>query len=331
MASDIVTFGAAGFPGVNRTLESVQACTGMTSHYQLSSNDAHGPELEFYAQIMRQRKPLLILFGGWCSLYAAMIARLRNNDFRFGVWWLSTAGQTDMSADVERFTEAIEHPRVRYFGCAQKSLAKSLAVRAEGVAYLPVPMDPAEFNPRPNRLRGPTVLSLFCSPHEYRRKNIMNTLLAVANLDDEYLLFLNGLSRATPYRRLLRSLKVRYLDWGWMSDGAYRRALNQVDIGLQLSFTESFNQVSAEHMARSIPVLASSLVPAMAAVRKEDRHRLIVDSPEDSNAIRDRLQWLIRHPEARLRMGRRASAQLRDLSVKNADIARRVLRAWIQR
>lgn len=331
MTPDIVTFSAAGFPGVNRTLESVRACTGMTRHYQLCSNDAHGPELEFYVKIMRQQKPLLILFGGWCSLYAAMIARLRHSDCRFGVWWLSTAGQTDMSADVERFTAAIDHPRVRYFGCAQRSLAKSLSVRTDGVAYLPVPMDPAEFNARPKRLRGPTVLSLFCSPHEYRRKNIMNTLLAVASLDDEYLLFLNGLSRAIPYRRLLRSLKVRYRDLGWMSDVAYRRTLNQVDIGLQLSFTESFNQVSAEHLARSIPVLASSLVPAMAAVRKEDRDRLIVDSPEDSDAIRVRLQWLIRHPEARLRMGRRASEQLRDVSVKNAAIARRVLKAWTQR
>jgi glycosyltransferase involved in cell wall biosynthesis len=116
-----------------------------------------------------------------------------------------------------------------------------------------------------------------------------------------------------------------------MSDGAYKRVLNQVDIGLQLSFTESFNQVSAEHLARSIPVLASSLVPAMASVPRADRHRLIVDSPEDSNAIRDRLRWLIRHPEARLRLARRASAQLRDLSAKNAAIACRVLKAWTQR
>jgi glycosyltransferase involved in cell wall biosynthesis len=313
---------------VNRALESLERCTEMTRHYQLAGNDAQGAELEFYAQIMRRQKPRLILFGGWCSLYAAMIQKLRHPDFRFGVWWLSTAGQTDMSADVDRLTEAMGHARVQYFGCAQESLAQSLAPRMNRVAYLPVPMDSAEFEPRPGRRSGAAVLSLFCSPHEYRRKNITNTLLAVANLEEDYLLFLNGLSRSAPYRRLLRSLKVRYRDWGWMSDSAYRRKLDEVDIGLQLSFTESFNQVSAEHLARSIPVLASSFVPAMAAIRGADRQRLIVDSPEDSKAIRDRLRWLIRHPEERRRMGGRASRHLRELTARNAGIARRVLKGW---
>jgi hypothetical protein len=257
-----------------------------------------------------------------------MIAKLRHPDFRFGVWWVSTAGQTDMSADVDRFSAAIGHPRIRYFAFAQKSFAKALAKHVDHVAYLPIVMDAAEFKPRDTRGLGPTVLSLFCSPHEYRRKNILNTLLAVAELKDNYLLYLNGLSRAAPYRRLLHSLKVRYRDWGWMPDATYLRKLQEVDIGLQLSFTESFNQVSAEHLARSIPVVASPLVPAMAAVRGLDRRRLIVESFEDSTAICRRLRWLIRHPEARRRIGRRAGEQLRKQMEKSAVIARHVLKTW---
>jgi hypothetical protein len=330
MAAEIVSFSATGFPGVSRTMESLERATGITQHYQLTSNDVDGPELELYTQLLRQRKPRLILFGGWCPLYASIMAKLRHPDFRFGVWWLSTAGQTDMSADVGRFTEAIGHPRVRYLAFAQESFAKSLALHRDNVAYLPVPMDPGEFKPRPPRAAGPAILSLFCSPHEYRRKNVANTLLAVSGPDD-YILYVNGMSRQAPYRKLLRLLNVRYRDCGWMTDAVYRRTLDSVDIGLQLSFTESFNQVSAEHLARSIPVLASPLVPAMAAVRGEDRHRLIVDSFEDSVAIRDRLRWLIRHPKARTEIAGRAAVQLRQIAARSTAIARRVLKTWIER
>jgi len=330
MATEIVTFAASGFLGPNRTLRNLERCLDMTRHFQLVSNDVHGRELVFYAQMMRDQRPRLILFGGWCNLYAAMIAKLRASKIRFGVWWLSTGGQTDMSAEVDRFNAALSHDRIRYFAFAHEPFADALSGHRKTVAYLPVPMDPMEFQPRPERQSGPTILSLFCSPHEYRRKNILNTLLAVSRLEDDCILYVNGLTKATCYRRLLNTLKLRFRDLGWMSDVVYRRVLTTIDIGLQISFTESFNQVAAEHLAKSIPVLASPLVPALAALSGQDRRRLIVDSFEDPSAIANRLRWLIHHPAERHQIASRASQRLRDLTQRNMSTARRVLKAWAE-
>ena len=328
MAAEIVTFAASGFAGPNRTLTNLERCTKITTHFQLVSNDVRGRELSFYSQLMRTRNPRLILFGGWCKLYDAMIAKLRKSEICFGVWWLSTGGQTDMSAEVDRFYDVLSHAGIRYFAFAHEPFAQAFSCQGNRVAHLPIPMDPLEFQPRPKRRPGPTILSLFCSPHEYRRKNILNTLLAVSRIEDDCLLYINGLSEVACYRRLLGTLKIRYRDMGWMPEAAYQRVLNTIDIGLQLSFTESFNQVAAEHLARSIPVLASPLVPAMTAVTGEDRPRLIVDSFEDPGAIADRLRWLIRHPAERHRIAARASERLRLLIQRNTNTARRVLKGW---
>jgi len=85
MAAEIITFGAGGFPGVNRSFEHLERCTGMTRHYRLTSNDTDGPELEFYCELVREKKPPLVVFGGWCSLYAEMIRRLLRSPVRFGL------------------------------------------------------------------------------------------------------------------------------------------------------------------------------------------------------------------------------------------------------
>ena len=329
MPAEIVTLVAGGFAGPHRSLQELERCTGLTTHHRLTSNDAAGPELEFYLQLLRDARPRLVLFGGWSPLYGALIQRLRRTPVRFGVWWLSTAGQTDLSGEMDRLMSATENSRIGYYGFAQKSLAESFGGHLPNSAYLPVPMFPETFPLRPVRRSRAAVVSLFCSPHEYHRKNIFNTLLALAQLQDEYVLSLNGLSRDRWYRAMLQRLGVRYEDSGWMTPDAYRRKLDTVDIGIQVSFAESFNQVAAEHALRSVPVVASQEVPSLAGLRGLDRARLIVSTPEDPGQIADRLRWLIRHPKASREIGQRLSGVLRWQLDRNNRIARKVLRKWL--
>ena len=77
-------------------------------------------------------------------------------------------------------------------------------------------------------------------------------------------------------------------------------------------------------------MLASPLLPVMDAVEGDDRARLIVESFENPRAIAARLSWLIRHPAARMQIGRRCATGVRRLMEKHNAIARSVLRKWIK-
>jgi hypothetical protein len=108
------------------------------------------------------------------------------------------------------------------------------------------------------------VASLFAAPNEFRRKNALACILALAGLDVPYVLRLNGLAERPEYRTFLEELKVPYEDRGWMDDDDYARALDEVDVGLQVSLADSFNYVVAEHFARAVPVVLSRSVPLRA-------------------------------------------------------------------
>jgi hypothetical protein len=74
-------------------------------------------------------------------------------------------------------------------------------------------------------------------------------------LKRRYTLYLNGLSKNRLYRNILKKLRIRYRDFGWMTDEKYQAALGEVDLGLQISFAETFNYVAAEHIVKRIPVM----------------------------------------------------------------------------
>ena len=107
------------------------------------------------------------------------------------------------------------------------------------------------------------LVSLFCPPAEYRRKNILNALYALLQVVGDFSLALNGLSHDPAYAVILARLNLRFQEWGWMARERMRKNCGRLDWGMQLSFAESFNYVAAEHLLRGIPILASPMVPVM--------------------------------------------------------------------
>jgi hypothetical protein len=170
------------------------------------------------------------------------------------------------------------------------------------------------------------VISLFCSPREMIRKNPLNILLALAGLEHEYVLHLNGLSRHAPYRRLLRRLGIPYRDFGWMERDAYERALEGVDLGLQVSFAESHNQVTADHFQRGIPVVVSEMVPVLATAAPSLRAALVVANPDDHVALRATIGRLLARPHMRRLVGAALQRQFLIDNAAHIRIATRLLR-----
>ena len=323
----IMSLCVASFPGTNRTLTTLAKVSGLVRHLALEDEDPSGRQARFAMAHLDATRPRTVILGGWSDHYEPFLQRAGRGGPRWVVYWTSSAGQTDMAGEIEKYVRILSDRRIAAVLYADPKFIRSPAAQLRASAFLPVCALPvAPCLAHPSSRRGPDVISLFCSPREMIRKNPLNTFLALAGLEHEYVLHLNGLSRHAPYRRLLRRLGIPYRDFGWMERDAYERALADVDLGLQVSFTESHNQVAADHFQRGIPVVVSEMVPVLATAEPSLRDALVVANPDDHVALRAMIGRLLARPRMRRRVG---AALQRQFLVDNAArirIATRLLR-----
>jgi glycosyltransferase involved in cell wall biosynthesis len=312
----VVSVCVSGFIGTNEAQRSIARGSSRVRHFVLTEPKVNGPETQFLLAHFRQTKPRTIIVGGWSAHYEPLLALTRRG-IDIGVYWTSSGAQTEIGSEIARFGAVLADRRIRYLLCLDPALAQSPLRQAKTVIYLPSRIPPAEPVARPRQSERPTVLSLFCSPHEYPRKNVLNTLLAVAALTRPCVLYLNGLSHDAVYADLLKRLGIACEDFGWMDRDAYERVLQRVDLGLQASFVESFGQVAVDHLVRGVPVVAAAQLPALRSAPRSIAGTLLVANPDDWRDIHATIERWLDDPGR----SRRASAVL--LRQLRADDARR--------
>jgi hypothetical protein len=316
-----------GFPGTNRALTTLAQVSGLVRHLALADERPSGCQARFAMAHLEATHPRTVILGGWSDHYEPFLQRAGRGGPRWVVYWTSSAGQTDVAGEIEQYVRILADRRIAAVLYADARLARSPAAQLKASALLPVCALPIA--PRPAQLsprRGPNVISLFCSPREMIRKNPLNTLLALAGLEHEYVLHLNGLSQHAPYRRLLRRLGIPYRDFGWMERDAYERALADVDLGLQVSFAESHNQVAADHSLRGIPIVVSEMVRVLDTAAPSLRDALVVANPDDHIALRATIDRLLARPGIRRRVGAALQRQFLIDNAAHIRIATRLLR-----
>ena len=321
----IITFCVRGFPGTNRSLMNLEKTTGLSKHFILTSLNQYGPEIKFFINYIKTVKPKLVVFGAWSAIYEVLFKKLKGEKTQFGIYWTSSPGQVDISEEIDILSFLIKDPRIQHKLFANRELALSLSRHIKNVHYLQdtliLPLSGSKKSNYGSRQKGVVIISLFCSPFEYKRKNILNCLLAVSMLDINYVLYLNGLSKNIHYKNVLESLNIRYKDFGWMSYEKYQNILDKVDLGLQVSFAETFNHVVAEHIIRGIPVITSRMVPVMQNKSKQIKDKLIVDNPDNYLEIKGKIEHLIRNLHLRRKLGTMMLNQIRkenDNRIKSA-------------
>jgi glycosyltransferase involved in cell wall biosynthesis len=324
----IVTVCLKGFPGANRALVELDRTTGLTRHVALASTNPRSPEILFLAALLRERRPRAVVFGAWSPVYEAIVEAASGLGIRFGVYWTSSGGQTDMSDEVPKLARVIADPAIERLLFCEPGLAEAFRRAGLPAAHLPLTLSaPGAPPPDPPFAVDGMRISLFCPPAEYRRKNVVNCLVALAAVTSSFTLLLNGLSENASYRRLLETLRLPYEDLGWMERPDYEASLSAVDLGLQLSFAESYNYVAAEHLIRGVPVLTSPMVPVVRSLGDETRRRLIVEAADDPAAIGDRIQAFVDDPAGTAVVGRRARDELTRANERSVVAARSLLRA----
>ncbi len=307
----IVTLSYRGFPGADRALVELSRTTGLTRHVRVASPLPGSAETGFVSAWLREQRPPLVLFGAWSPLYLEVMTALSGTGISFGVYWTSSGGQTDMSEEAAKLAQVLSEPAIDVLLFCHAGVAEGLRGCGKPVYYVPLTLvEPKVVVQRDDDVGEATRISLFCPPAEYRRKNILNCLLALAQIAEPYDLIVNGLSEQPDYRLLMNALHLPYTDLGWMQRSAYERQLQTLDLGLQLSFAESYNYVAAEHLLCGIPVVASAMVPVMDLLQPETRDALVIERADDVAAIRDRLHTLVGSPGLRHSLGGQARAEL---------------------
>jgi len=329
----IVSLCLQSFPGANQALIHLSRTTGLTRHISLAGTRPDGPEVHFLSGYLREQPPSLVLFGGWSPVYAALLSALRDAPISVGVYWTSSGGQSDMSEEIPKLAQILDEPAIDHYLFCSEGLAEGLRASGRSAWYLPLTvMLPNSSRPASvtrHTTAGLLNISLFCPAPEYRRKNILNCLLALSMVRGRYRLFLNGLSHHPAYLTLLKTLRITYRDLGWMERAPYEETLWSIDLGLQLSFAESFNYVAAEHLLRGVPVLASRMVPVMALLSPEIQEQLIVDTVDNAGAIRERIQSFLDTPARCAALGARARQELIAANERNVARAVNVLHAIV--
>ena len=303
----LITFCARGFPGTNRSLMNLEKTTGLSKHFILTSSNQDGPEIKFFINHLKTKKPKLVVFGGWSAIYEVFLKKLKGDKTQFGIYWTSSPGQVDISEEIDILSLLIKNSQIQHKLFANRGLALSLSGHISNVDYLPDTLILPQLNPKKGKYgrkrKENIIISLFCSPFEYKRKNILNCLLAVSMLKDNYILYLNSLSKNKYYKNILESLNILYKDFGWMTDKKYKKIIEEIDLGLQVSFAETFNHVVAEHIIRSIPVITSRMVPVMQNMSKEIKDKLIVDDLDNHLEIKEKIELLIHNEHLRRKLG----------------------------
>lgn len=300
----LVSICVSGFAGTDQALRSLADGVDQLRHYTLSHQMIGGPETLLLIDYINQLKPQVVIFGSWSKYYEPFLAGIKAR-VEFGVYWTSSSGQTEIASETEMFVDVLSNRKIKHIFFSDESLAASNLAHLKSTYYLPPCYFLIEGN-KPQIIKekqSENILSFFCSPHEVRRKNALNTILALAGLERKFTLYLNGLTGHKHYKQLLKKLGVSYREFGWMSRSAYEQRVNEVSVGLQVSFAESFNQVVAEHIVRGIPVVASAMIPVLKNIDRECRRRLIVNNPEDSAEIADKVRFLLDNSKVRFRLG----------------------------
>lgn len=330
MTRKIFTFCHDYFPGTNNALINLSKATGITKHFVLATRGKKSPEIIFFIKYLKKERPSLAIFGGWSKTYEELIKRLRHEKIKFGVYWTSSPGQTDISQETEKLATIISNNHLRYRFFSSLAFASCLKKYFKNLYHLPLIFASlgliARKQDKTVNNENVFVMSLFCVQSEYKRKNVLNSLLAVSSLKRNCRLYLNGLSKDRYYRKILDKLCINYRDFGWMDRKKYERVLGEVDLGLQVSFAESFNYVTAEHLARGIPVIATRMVPAVECLPEEVKKRIIIDDADNFLKISDCVQYFIDHPATLKRFSKKIQSAFLESNKRNIRIAREVLK-----
>jgi len=257
--------------GVWRHLKELEGSTGITKHV----------DTEILLKNIPNDTKLIISGGGWINKYQQLNTIAISNNIKSGLLYCSPFGQTDLCNEHGSLKQAINllmFGQIDYLFTGEEYMAEFLRnkLKTDKVLWLPQTIDYKEINLDESTKDG-NKLGLFCNSNP--NKNILNQVVAASVVGKK--LVTNALT--TIMSSIANEFSVDYEMTGWLNDEEYLKKMVSVDVGLQVSWSESFDYVAAEMSLRGIPVVTGKTI-------SWNHPELIVDNNDDAEEISIKLK-----------------------------------------
>jgi len=259
------TFSA--WPGVISCLNNIKSL--IEEKYpesQIKVKNFDGPNLSF--SVIKELKfdpPDFLFVGGWdCNIKT--IVQNTSKKTKVILMWCSPITQIDLGGEITRFFDVwncLETKQIDYLGIPLETDCESLKILNKKVIYLPIYLDNKELENnilKEKKSEEECVTDLFCAPCS--RKNLLAQIVAISHYENLklHLNYQVSPSNAIYIDAAHRMIK-KYENFGWLNREEYLKKIQLSDFGMQVSISESFDYVAAEHMYYGIPVILSNVIP----------------------------------------------------------------------
>jgi glycosyltransferase involved in cell wall biosynthesis len=248
------------------------------SNIRLLINKAY-PEIETYflkitdprmgfgpVKMVKEQKYDVIILGGFDD-NIKLLAMNASPRAKKVVMWCSPIVQSEISEEISRLLEVLNLANsgvLDYIGIPVGTDASALKNINSKVIHLPIYMNVDELLKHKTSFvkNNKFNISMFSAPNP--RKNIIAQMLAIAPFKDKINLHVNFALNPNnrfylEYGRML--FGSSFINHQWMDREGYLKKIQEMDLCMQVSLSESFNYVGAEHMAFGIPVIVSKSIP----------------------------------------------------------------------
>lgn len=257
------TFGS--WPGVVSCLNNIGLIIKEKyPNVEIKTKNFDGPNLSFSTiKELKFNPPDYLFVGGWDNRIKTIVQNTSQRT-KVVLMWCSPITQVELGGEISRFFDVwncFENKQIDYLGIPLETDSESLKVLNNRVLYLPIYLDTEELEK--NRLEKQNketyTTDLFCAPCS--RKNLLAQIIALSHHDVMLHLNYQPSLNNNPYIDAAHRMLKKYKNFSWLSREEYLKNIQLSDFGMQVSLSESFDYVAAEHMYYGIPTILSSIIP----------------------------------------------------------------------
>ena len=258
-----------GWPGVATALRSIQKI--LKSQYPdivIENIGFESGKLSFSTiRKLKQEPADLIFLGGWDNNVKLLVHNAVNPDTKITLLWCSPIVQTDLGGEISRFMEVLDFVKSGYIdnlGILLDYDYEFLKGLSPSVKYLPVWMDTDELDgiSGVKLEEGFIHADIFCAPCS--RKNVFLQMMALLKYKEKVKLHVNYMPNPNTMSYIGLGNKYfndNFINHLWMNRKSYLSHVKSMDIGLQVTLSESYNYTAGEHLYLGTPILLSKSTP----------------------------------------------------------------------
>lgn len=295
------------WPGVVTCLENIKSLVKKRQNVEILDRSFNTQNLPFsLIKELKTTPPDFLFLGGWDNRIRTIVQNCLPQT-KVVLMWCSPICQIDLGGEISRFFDAISFLNsgsISYIGIPVETDYNILKEMNKNFKFLPIYMDENELNENTieNNVKNELVnFDIFCAPCQ--RKNIISQLFALHGNKNKVKLNINYDKSnvvASQYIAPAQSLFPNLENHPWGSRKEYLSLIQKMDFGMQVSMSESFNYVCAEHMFYGIPMVMSNVNPYS---NYKEISSLVVNDHQNVQEIYEKTKPLINDFVYRKEMG----------------------------